>query len=752
MVMRTARLTALLVAAAATVVACGLLIGLEVFRLPALAPFAIDTEFAAEAPLPILLAIGVIALAQLTPLRVRAGGGNVRMAWGEAAIVVACALIPATLVPAAVLIGVASSHLALSLTGQRRKAVDLIFGIAALTVAGGAATVAVTAINPSYDVRLEARVVVALCVGALVYSMVAALLVAMRVVAEHGGRVLRTFVDMVSSKLLMVVGNIAVGLFIVWSLYTDVWFLVLLPPLFWLLHQFYGHRLSGDDDRRTWREFAEASRDLNRLDERAAVEAGLAGALRLFRATGAQIVIEGTGGHARAYESDQAGEVRIVPVRPAGDEVCRALLVRQVRIGELRLSGVRPMSAREGMMLAAYGDALAGAVHDAVTHDELRTMSERTTYDAIHDPLTGLANRAALLTRGNSALHRLDGSAPVALLLLDVNHFKEVNNALGHTAGDELLQVIARRVTDSSSAGDLIARLGGDEFALLVTDLPAGDATTADPSLDPAAAAAVRHGAALASAIDRARRLAEQVAVPTEVAGVVLSVEASIGVVVAPAGGVDMTELLRRADIAMYQAKGGGQPVAWYDAVRDEASTDRLALLAELREALTVGDQLTLVLQPAVSLASPRSVSASTQAAAAGGEVTGVEALLRWQHPRRGRLMPEQFLSTVEQSELIGPLTLRVLDRALAIAARWHAAGLAVPISVNLSARTLLDRRLPGQIDVLLARHRVPAELLVLEITESVVLSDLPVIDDVLAGIRALGVQLAVDGMVDSNR
>ncbi len=407
------------------------------------------------------------------------------------------------------------------------------------------------------------------------------------------------------------------------------------------------------------------------------------------------------------------------------------------------------MRPREGMMLAAYGDALAGAVHDAVTHDELRTMSERTTSDAIHDPLTGLVNRAALLTRGNNALRRMDGGAPVALLLLDVNHFKEVNNALGHTAGDELLQVIAGRVTNTSGSGDLIARLGGDEFALLVTDLPSGDlagtvALPTAPTAVDAAATAVRDGAALTTAVERARRLGEQVAVPTEVAGVLLSVEASIGVVVAPAGGVDMTELLRRADIAMYQAKEGGQPVAWYDAVRDEASTDRLALLAELREALAAGDQLTLVLQPAISLANHRSVSTPTPAADQG-EVTGVEALLRWQHPRRGRLMPEQFLSTVEQSELIGPLTLRVLDRALGIAARWHAAGLAVPISVNLSARSLLDRRLPGQIEVLLARHRVPAELLVLEITESVVLSDLPVIDDVLAGIRGLGVQLAVD-------
>jgi EAL domain-containing protein (putative c-di-GMP-specific phosphodiesterase class I) len=235
----------------------------------------------------------------------------------------------------------------------------------------------------------------------------------------------------------------------------------------------------------------------------------------------------------------------------------------------------------------------------------------------------------------------------------------------------------------------------------------------------------------MAGAVARARALAGTLAARSEVAGVQLSVEASVGVVVDTAGAVDLTELLRRADIAMYQAKRGGASVAWYDPARDRASTDRLSLLAELREALAGTDQLTLVMQPAVGLAD--------------GGATGVEALIRWQHPRRGTLMPADFVPVVEHSELLGQFTRYVLDRALAVAAGWTAEGLDVPVAVNMSPRSLLDPNLPDEVAALLEKHGTRPDRLVLEITETVVMSELGVIDDVLTTLRGLGVQLAVD-------
>jgi diguanylate cyclase (GGDEF)-like protein len=307
----------------------------------------------------------------------------------------------------------------------------------------------------------------------------------------------------------------------------------------------------------------------------------------------------------------------------------------------------------------------------------------------------------------------------VALLLLDVDHFKEVNDTLGHAAGDELLKVTATRIAGYCQDGELAARLGGDEFGLLLTALPILDNA---PALD---AAALEH------ALGRARELADVLAVPTEVAGVPLAIEASVGVVVALAGACDMTELLRRADIAMYQAKRGAGAVAWYDSAGDVGSTDRLALLAELREALDSPEQLTLVLQPVIDLQT--------------GGPTGVEALIRWRHPRRGELGPDEFIDVLENSDLVTQFTRHVVDRALAIAADWSRHGITVPISVNLSPRSLLDRDLPEKVAELLAKHRVPARRLVFEITETVVVPEYAVVTEVLDALRDLGVQLAVD-------
>ena len=326
--------------------------------------------------------------------------------------------------------------------------------------------------------------------------------------------------------------------------------------------------------------------------------------------------------------------------------------------------------------MSAYGDALAGALHDAAAHERLAALEARVAHDGVHDPLTGLTNRAALHGRRRPVAARPSAvTGTSALLLLDLNDFREVNGTLGHRAGDEVLAVVAERLTDLAREGEVVARIGDDEFALLLPTV-----TTLTDS------AAPLHDIPnpLPQAVRRARELVESLALPMEVAGVRLSVEAAVGVAVSRVGLADMAELIRRASMALDQAKELRVGVATYDSSRDADTTDHLALLAELHDALAADDQIVLALQPAVDL--------QTSAP------TGVEALTRWKHPRRGQLAPGYFIKTIEHSELLAPFTRYVLDLSLKAAAEWNAAGIDLPVSVNVSARSLLDATFPAQI------------------------------------------------------
>ncbi|WP_433533388.1 putative bifunctional diguanylate cyclase/phosphodiesterase [Micromonospora sp. CA-263727] len=669
------------------------------------------------------IAVAAFALAQLARLRFRAAAGVVSITWGEAALVVCLYLVPPGWLPAAALIGVALAWTALSVVDEGRSTWDVV-RIAGVQAAAVALAVSVTtALGQPMSATLTPSLALALAAGAVTYLLAGAWLGGVMLALRHGMPIGRPLLAALRGKLLMFVGNVLLGLLVVVLIEIDTRWLLLLPAPLWLLQQTYRQRLRDGRERRTWRSFAEATAALNQLDERGVAAAGVTGALALFEAEIVDVEVIRGDGRWRRYRGDPGGQVVDREIAPPGDdgsapeELVRELTVGDVRVGRLRVRFPRtaPPSGRERDALAAFADALAAALHDAATHRELRLVSARSSYEAVHDPLTGLANRAAMLSQGDQALRRLAHDHPVALLLLDIDQFKEVNDTLGHAAGDQLLRLTANRLGALGRSGDLLARLGGDEFALLLTSVPVVDDRTAP----------------VAYALRQAREIAERLAAPAEVAGVRMSVEVSVGVVVAAAGTADLTELLRRADIAMYQAKGGGGSVATYDSSRDAASTDQLALLAELREALLTDDQLVLVLQPAVDLTT--------------GAPTGVEALIRWRHPRRGWLGPADFVRSIENSDQLGAFTRYVLDKALAVAAGWAREGLDIPISVNLSARSLLDPRLPAEIAEALRRHQVPAGRLVLEITETVVMSELEVIDQVLTALRSMGVQLAVD-------
>jgi diguanylate cyclase (GGDEF)-like protein len=674
------------------------------------------------------IASGVMAVAQLASLRLRFGSGRMSVTWGEAALIIGLYIAPAGWLPAATFVGAGVAWLLLSLFADLRTPIEAIHIALCQTVAVTVAVTVTCAFADPIAHQLTPSLTVALVLGALVYLLVGAFLAVLSHSLQHGVPLVPALVRALHDKMLMFVGNVILGLVVVTMIAHDPRWLLLLPPALWLLQQTYGHRLRVDDERRAWQEFANATGALNRLDERGVVAAGIGGALRLFGAEAVEIDVIRPDGGWRRYRGDASGarsdDERGEPPRGDTDDatLARPLIVGGVHVGDLRVRLTRSTTpnGRDELALAAFGDALAAALHDAATHRELAILSARSSYDAVHDPLTSLLNRFALMRRGEALLRELEHGEPAMLVLLDVNRFRDVNDTLGHAAGDELLQSIAARLGTMAGDDELLGRLGGDEFALLART-PGGTVQTAIGDRE----------AALPIALRRAREMVESLAEPVEVEGVRMSVEASAGVVVAGAGTADLTELLRRADVALYQGKDGGSAVTAYDPARDDASTDQLALLAELREALSDESQLVLALQPVVNLST--------------GAPTGVEALIRWKHPRRGTLTPGTFVRAAEGSELLGEFTRYVIDRALVVAADIAANGITVPISVNLSPQSLMDPHLPGDVQELLRRHRVPANLLVLEITETVVMRELEVVDEVLAALREIGVQLAVD-------
>ena len=339
---------------------------------------------------------------------------------------------------------------------------------------------------------------------------------------------------------------------------------------------------------------------------------------------------------------------------------------------------------------------------------ELRELATQREHDAMHDPLTGLANRRRLFAVLEDALATARaGQTVLPMLLIDLDHFKELNDTLGHQAGDQLLREIGPRLHAAADGSRLVARLGGDEFAILL-----------QPGVDAAQAAVTA---------ERIRTAIEQ---PFRVRGLTLLVRASVGIALYPEHAESVETLMQRADVAMYSAKARGVGHEIYSSARDAHSKERLALLGELPDAIAAG-QLVVHYQPKVDLAS--------------GEITGAEALVRWDHPRRGMLAPVEFISLAEQTGLMRPLTLQVLDRALADCKRWQARGLELGVAVNLAAPNLLDLALPGDVAELLHRHRLAPSRLHLEITETIVAADPVRVSEILAELRQLGVILSLD-------
>ena len=392
--------------------------------------------------------------------------------------------------------------------------------------------------------------------------------------------------------------------------------------------------------------------------------------------------------------AEAARDVVAVPVRGSSG-LLGVLLVAD------RLGDVRSFVADDVRLLETVANHAGVALQNGQLIDQLR-------HDALHDALTGLPNRVQLQRQLGAALADVttQRSPGAAVMVLDLDDFKDVNDTLGHQQGDLLLVEVAARLAAAVGDAGTVCRLGGDEFAVLLSG-------TADPG----------------TAVGVARRLLVALAAPAALDGLQVEVRASVGVALAPQHATDAAGLLKRADLAMYDAKVAGHGVRLYEPDL-ESDPRRLALAADLRAALHTG-AVEVVVQPKALLAS--------------GQVVGVEALARWTHPTSGPIGPDEFVPVAERSGLIGPLTARVLEASLAAQARWRAAGLDLGVAVNLSTRSLLDVDLVTQVGTLLRRHGVPADRLTLEVTESSVMADPVRAVALLHQLRDLGVRLSVD-------
>jgi diguanylate cyclase len=380
------------------------------------------------------------------------------------------------------------------------------------------------------------------------------------------------------------------------------------------------------------------------------------------------------------------------------------------------LVALRALRSTEAMVLVATpiaftaGLGLLAVFWVLVVGYQRRTerQAAENQHQALHDGLTGLPNRTLLRDRTGQAIRQADRElVPAALLLIDLDRFKEVNDTLGHHYGDQLLIQVGERLQAVLREVDTVARLGGDEFAVLLPKIATAE-----------------------GAVVVAKKLQAALEEPFTIDDLTLDVEASIGLALYPDHGNDPEELLQRADIAMYAAKDTHAELVLFDPKLDQHSPRRLALLGELRRAIE-NQQLVLHYQPIID--------------AQTSKVLGAEALVRWQHPEHGLLPPGEFIPLAERTGLITPLTHYVLKAALQQCRQWCQAGHELAVAVNVSARRLLDLSFPDEVAGLLATWEVPARQLVVEITESTIMADPTHALEVLGRLDKMGVQVAID-------
>ncbi|MET7748049.1 bifunctional diguanylate cyclase/phosphodiesterase [Micromonospora sp. NPDC005367] len=688
-----------------------LLIGLVVVLAALIVVTALRPALTSAAPKSANDAAGLVMVAfmivvgTLVKARVRIRSTTHSISWNETAIVIGVAIAPTSWVVLCTAVGIFLASLRLS-------AIKVAFGVGKNVIVAWGAGTALTAMSWTWPPSGGWRMVVALGVAYLVAALLDDLLAIPVIALASGTKIARNF----RSNLDLRLGGFAVRFLVavctLLILQAAPRFLLAVPPLVLSLHLAYSARIRARTEQQAWQRLARATDALNVVDLDKVLTTAVIQAAELFSADEVEIelreesrTVRGGADRLVAYDGREAEPApvdgTVVPAPLEGHD-------RTADVGVLRLRfrGPVQLSEREQYTLRTFASALCTAVRNAQAYAELARVADEHAYAASHDALTGLANRRHLLEQGTEQLSTKHADGVTALVLIDLNHFKEINDTLGHAAGDQVLVQVAARLRDAAQGDDLVARLGGDEFAVLLRGLPA-----------PAVAA------------HRAETLLAALHEPIDLDGMRISVEASGGIAAAPAAG-GMPELLRRADVAMYQAKRAGQRISTYAPTRDTADLNRLTLGGELPRAVA-DHEFTVNFQPIVDLGT--------------GEITSAEALARWHHPTHGLIDPLRFLEAVERSGLLPAFAEAILDQALIAAKTWREDGFDVPVAVNVSPRSLLDARFPGSVLARLRAHDLPPDQLVLELTETLTLSQLDVVDRVLSRLRDEGVRLALD-------
>ncbi|MEG3634516.1 putative bifunctional diguanylate cyclase/phosphodiesterase [Micromonospora palythoicola] len=650
--------------------------------------------------------ISLVAVGFTAKVRVRIRATNHYIAWTDTAMLIAFAVAPIPVVILATGLGVA-----IATTLARLAPIKRVFGVAKNMLIATAAGMVLQLFAWSPSSPNVTETVVALAAAYLTVVLLDEI-ITMPVIAMATGTSLWKLVHenwdvrltAALTRPVIIIGAILI-------VRINFLWLLAVPPLVLSLHLLVSTRVRSRTEQKAWQRLAQTTDALNVVELDEVLTTAVTRAAELFSADEVEVELRDTdrvvrgGADGVTYDGSAAEPTTVqgavVPARLEGHD-------KTVDVGMLRLRfrGPVKLSEREQYTLYTFASALCTAIRNAQAYAELARVAQAHAHDATHDALTGLPNRRHLLDAGNDHLNQRHADGVTALVLIDLNHFKEVNDTLGHTAGDQMLAAVAERLRAAAHADDLVARLGGDEFAVLLRALPA-----------PAVAA------------HRAETLLAALHEPFDIDGMRINVEASGGIAAAPATG-GMVELLRRADVAMYQAKRAGQRLASYASARDTADLGRLRLGGDLTRAVA-DHEFTVKFQPIVDLGT--------------GEVIAAEALARWRHPTHGMIDPLRFLETVERSGLLPAFAEAILDQALVAAGTWRDAGFDVPVAVNVSPRSLLDTRFPDSVLARLRAHDLPPDRLILELTETLTLSQLDVVDRVLTRLRAAGVRLALD-------